>query len=586
MGLSYWGDNRWSGSWAAYGPFDPQNGDVWYFMVQLYFDWTRLTVIQGRYMGAHAVNTPGRLLPDCGFNGGVQPCVQFTIMQPNKSDSIPYFAPAFSPAYRASGYQANYWILVGISSDGELVVNTREAGGQDTKGWTFVFTLGDRTPTGAGPNSFRPIAVASSYRTPPGSWCTIHRMVLPDAGWVGMNANDFGIKGAAASYAMRLTATAMNANTNVPGGLNACPANPLGVTGLNCTAIAVSGEPANVGDGSVLQASQVGDVIVADSEYMRIVSKASSTSLVVQRAYILSAPAAHSVGAALYMSCGSRNRFNTATTLWNYRADPYGTNSNGASMIFDPNLPGGHSWNSHYVSIASGSGPWDPNISDLCPASVLTASGGCYIVRLGDLSSVVSAPMMAVAEDPPFAGVVANGVPNQVDSHPGYCAQTWCFDSRPLNGGTTLMVGSPGSPFVNITGQLWKFAGAQTILHRKILNTAAYAGDFPLVDVSGPGSAIPADSTGSYEYCYALAAGECYSGSAAGDVYLNAPYVSYPYCHDPGVAVYPEHTNSLCVGDLSAYTANLVQVGVASQDIFGSLSRRLGADYARWNQME
>jgi hypothetical protein len=147
------------------------------------------------------------------------------------------------------------------------------------------------------------------------------------------------------------------------------------------------------------------------------------------------------------------------------------------------------------------------------------------------------------------------------------------------------MVGSADVPFTNITGQLWKFAGAQAILDRKQLTTMAYVGSSPLVDVSGPGSSIAPDSSDSYKYCYALAAGECRAGSAAGDVYVNAPYVSYPYCLYPGIAVYPDF-NAICIGDLGAYTANLAQVGVASQDLLGSLSRRLGPNYARWNQQD
>jgi hypothetical protein len=287
------------------------------------------------------------------------------------------------------------------------------------------------------------------------------------------------------------------------------------------------------------------------------------------------------------MDCGSLNRFGGATTIWDYKDDPYGRNSNGATILMDPNEGQAHEWNTPTVTINSG-GAWYNTGPATCPVSVLGGSGTCYIVRLGHLSTIATAPMIFVAMAPPFAGVNANGTPNQVDSHPGFCSQTqpWCFDSRPMDGGPNLMVGSSGSPFVNVTGQLWKFAGAQSVLHRKSLNTVAYAGNYPLVDISGPSSSIASDSSGSYEYCYALAAGECYSGSSAGDIYVNAPYVSYPYCNYPGIARMPIDTNSICVGDLSAYAGNLVQVGVAAQDIFGALSRRLGPNYAKWNMMD
>lgn len=146
------------------------------------------------------------------------------------------------------------------------------------------------------------------------------------------------------------------------------------------------------------------------------------------------------------------------------------------------------------------------------------------------------------------------------------------------------MVGSSGTPFVNVTGQLWKYAGAGGLLNRKSLTTMAYVGSFPLVDVSGPSSSVPSDSTGSYKYCHALAAGECHPGSAAGDVYVNAPYVSYPYCYYPGVGNQPK-ANDICIGDLGANTGYLTQMGIERQDLLGALSRRIGTNYSRWNNM-
>jgi hypothetical protein len=152
--------------------------------------------------------------------------------------------------------------------------------------------------------------------------------------------------------------------------------------------------------------------------------------------------------------------------------------------------------------------------------------------------------------------------------------------------GVGTMVGSPTNPGVNVVGQLWKFSGGATTLKRKNLTTMASAGRSPLVDISGPGSAIPTDASGSYQYCVALQAGECRTDSAAGDVYANAPFVSMPYCNYPGIAVQGDDTNSICIGPLGAYTANLVQFGTSQQDAEGAVSRRLGTAFARWNQYD
>jgi len=76
--------------------------------------------------------------------------------------------------------------------------------------------------------------------------------------------------------------------------------------------------------------------------------------------------------------------------------------------------------------------------------------------------------------NPPFAGVIGYGSPNGVDSHASICTQEWCLDSRPMDGGgggevgnaARPTLGSAGTPFVNVTGQLWKFAGASSLVNR------------------------------------------------------------------------------------------------------------------------
>src|SRR5262249_54794647 len=133
---------------------------------------------------------------------------------------------------------------------------------------------------------------------------------------------------------------------------------------------------------------------------------------------------------------------------------------------------------------------------------------------------------------------------------------------------------------------LWKLSGADSILHRKFLNTIAYVGRWPLLDVSGPTSSIGGGSQDSFKYCYAANAGECVAGSSTGDVYVNAPYVDYPYCNFPGIATQNDDTLSICIGDLGGHTANMVQYSVANHDIMGAAVRRLGPNYAKWNQFD
>ena len=347
-------------------------------------------------------------------------------------------------------------------------------------------------------------------------------------------------------------------------------------------------------DGSYLQSTQVGDVIKVDGEYMRILAKADSTHLTVQRGYLqhftpnINGPAAHTT-TDLPMACGSLNWLGGHGGIWNYRADPYLRNADYSTFVIDTANVGGHAGFGGGVRVNSVAN-FNRVGEAACPSAILGTNGFCYQVRRGTLAEVITAPTMGVAEDPPFGGVMGFGNPNSVDSHPGPCVSQWCLDGRPFMGGSTdgvgTMVGLPSNPGVNIGGQLWRFAGAAINLKRKYLTTVAYAGRSPLVDISGPSSAIAADASGSYQYCVALQAGGCRSDSTAGDVYVNAPFVSKAYCDYPGIAVQGDDTNSICIGPLGAYTANIVQFGTTRQDAAGAVSRRLGTAFSRWNQYD
>jgi hypothetical protein len=565
--------------------FDPQDGNTWYCTAAVNFDFTLLSIFKAHYNGAQTRVTPGQNLPDCSLNSAAQPCLQFTNMQPNSSvNSIPHAAPLFNPDYAASGFQPVYWDFVGISPDGDLAIEA-QGPSQDTPSWMFVYTLGDRAPMGMDANSLRLVAGASSYRRAPMSWCTIHDMLAPDSGWVEILSNDLTFNGPAGTYNMTLTSAPLNQNVGVPGGLNACPINPLGIMGQGCTDITVNGEPASALNGSFLQNLQVGDVMVLDNEYMRVLVVTSPTQLTVQRGYIFSVAASHT-NTTFYMACGTRNIDNALYGLWNYRSDPYGANVNWATIINDPNGYGGHTYigggiPNPVATVTSGGATYVMG-ETLCPSA---QGGTCDQVRLGYMSTVLQSPISAVETDPPFAGIVGIGQPNQVDSHPGLCLNGWCMDGRPLNNGTNLTLGA-NQPFTNVTGQLWKVNGAQSILNRKFLATIAYVGRAALVDVSGPGSSLGTGPSDSYKYCYAFTAGECEPDSASGGVYVNTPYVSYPFCNNPGIANQSDDTNAICIGDLGAYTGNLVQMGYTQHDVIGAGFRRLGPNYTRWSQQD
>lgn len=573
------------GSGTTPDQFDPADGDTWYCLLNVNQDPNLLSVIKVQYTGLHQRVTPGAAIADCAVNGNTAPCLNWTVMQPNQNYTIAQSTAAFSPAYQASPFQAVYWEWVGISPDGELLLTTRTATGQDSPGWLVVYTLGDRTPAGTGANSIRPIGVASSFLTPPLSYCVIHSATgRPQGGWAEVGLNDMSHGGPTWVYQTTIVGGSLSATSGVPGGLNACPANPLGVTGQSCSNITISGDPTRSLDGTSLRSIQVGDVMQIDTEYMRVVAKASATNITVQRGYApgpySSGPANHS-GTTLAMHCGAVNPLSLQVGYWDYRDDPFGTNANWTTISNDQTEPGTHNGYGSGVAINGPDGYWDLG-QTLCPSTI----GTCYSIRLGaSWPALATAPIQTVAGNAAFGGVGGIGNPNNVDSHPGPCLASWCLDARPMFGGMGVNP-SNASTYTNVAGQLWKATAAQTagLLNRKFLTTMAYSGRFPLVDVSGPGSTLGNGAADSFKYCYVLAAGECVSGSNAGELYVNSPFVSSPYCYYPGIALPADDVNSICIGDLGALTGNIVQVGAAQQDLMGTSNRRLGPLYERWNQ--
>jgi hypothetical protein len=293
------------------------------------------------------------------------------------------------------------------------------------------------------------------------------------------------------------------------------------------------------------------------------------------------------------MNCGLLNSNNNREGLWNYVLDPYGTNPGFSTIVADPTLLQGHHYAGGQVNVAAGGAQWDLGPA-VCP-SALTAS--CSQLRLGNVYTAQFSPNHGVSSNPQFNGVAGYGMGdgdggNGVDSHPGPCFGTTCFDARPIDGGYSVgssggspILGNSAHQFTPVTGQLWRFSGANTVLHRKILPTFAFVGRNPLVDISGPSSLIGTTSVNQFTYCYANVAGECYSGSNVGDVYVNAPHVQYPWCWYPGIANQPDDITSICVGDLGGQTANVLEFSATGNDWTGTTTRRLGPAYSRYNQM-
>ncbi len=364
----------------------------------------------------------------------------------------------------------------------------------------------------------------------------------------------------------------------------ACPPNPY-VTGSNCSTITVSGEPYDptpgpnetglpgeyitAAAGDYLTFSNSGASTPGDGEVIRIVIKNSSTSWVIQRgisrdfafcsppvaAYTCgygTAPAATGASPVIFYGVSS------GEMMWDCIHDPTGANVqaynyDGESHRFTLN---GYDFDTGTISGATGAN-W--------PACAFSsyANGGCYGSRLASSTTGLLSPLPSrsifTGSTPLFpqfnnTASVASG--NSTQTHPSppglngsADSMRYGSDARPFNGLYT--VGSQPCNATNVSGSLWKVAvgcnatGLAGGLHRKIFPTKAHWGIHPLLDAS------PAvlGTTPDFKYCVATRSNECQSGSVAGEIYFNVPYLAYPYCLFGGQATATADTNDICIMD-------------------------------------
>ena len=78
-------------------------------------------------------------------------------------------------------------------------------------------------------------------------------------------------------------------------------------------------------------------------------------------------------------------------------------------------------------------------------------------------------------------------------------------------------------------------------------------------------------------------AGECVTGSAAGDIYLNIPNLvqSYRYCAAGEAAALGGDWDDACAGERSLMGHNNVQVGVLDPTVTGKIWQDTTAKYSR-----
>ena len=297
--------------------------------------------------------------------------------------------------------------------------------------------------------------------------------------------------------------------------------------------VPVSGEPvcASCGADKDVPLAQAGDVFqFADGtgEKVRIIAKSSPTSWTVARGVNGTTAASHAPGAALDAACSY------TPIYWRFLADPDGTDATNTNFVADAHWPvGGH--------------------DDMTTGLRLTESTG-YPIVVGDLAGSINTPITrTISSSPLFAGVLAQCYGDACSAHPSAAAdQPWFTDYFAWS-----WAGSEGT-ITSVSGQLYKYPNTYFPLNPKYFSIAGAVGTHAsslhsLLDVSP--TLLGTGSGDSYKFRVANAAGECYSGSAKGEVYVNLPSLPSTSSCAGGSGV--------CLGNFSGYASGILQIGIS-----------------------
>ena len=228
-------------------------------------------------------------------------------------------------------------------------------------------------------------------------------------------------------------------------------------------------------------------------------------------------------------------------SAWHFSVDPHG-----AGIQPDP-VGAGHGFSADSATAGS--------------------TGGGINIRTGtSFTAAFASPGKSVVYGVPILGHSPIAFENFVEDYTsqGKWDGSWVLNAKPIEGANNITSFSP------VSGQLYRVgmnvldsgvagtAGSR----RKIFPTFAYCGSHPLLDVSGPGSAIDDSAVDSYKYCVAEADGECQDSNHvratfAGEIYANCPG------NDGTACAGGEWNAGLCMVELGSFSGPLSQLDAA-----------------------
>jgi hypothetical protein len=433
-------------------------------------------------------------------------------------------------------------------------------------------------------------------------WSVLHTFdVTPASLWQSITVNALKMK-TSLSYQVTLS----SALSGTPGTCTMAQPSGNPITNwpdtswtMGCSRITVTGDPALNGTASTYPSSMPalpGDLISISSgsynhyEILRLLDKGSDgNTWYVQRQYYYRTPDGGTTWCTATQIAG-------CTNLWPYSSVAAGGTLDMLSpaVYYNANTTGMQMW-------------WDPSggaltnsgatvIEDALPqghaAYINNAAYGRWTYVNGkavfgmEPARLLNPPAIIQMLYPKFNGVGGNALETHpslsVSNPPNDDAYRQRVDNHPYYGDTSLATASTVSL---VSGQLYRIRGTNVASNYKLIPYFANSGSRAMKEVSGPAALLATDSSTQFQWCVALNAGECYSGSQSGDVYFNAPGIANAYCTYNWTTLQNTLTipNDICISP-SAAVVQAVEMQEIANDPFGLQLRVISNALGKYDQ--
>lgn len=254
----------------------------------------------------------------------------------------------------------------------------------------------------------------------------------------------------------------------------------------------------------------------------------------------------HAIGAVVRASCSATdpNDFTEASiAAWDFINDPHGNDITGVFLQQINDGVNGHQGWANGRKIGTG---WK----------------GCAVSTV-----VPCAPTMTLTNSPAFNSVTKNAGGNAWMSHSAPPHQSLASTTEKQWGmDFNLPYNDPdmnGYTLTNVTGTLWKYTNSY-VFDLKSLPIEGFAGTHKLLDISSPATGIQilGTSADNHKICFAYLPGECRPGSAAGDIFINAPSIGAGSTCPVSLTGTSADDDKLCLFNTPAIGQNLQQIGI------------------------